>query len=333
VTQLPSTEAAPEAESSSNPVPDIAESAKDSVVGVVMYNKELVSGQEPIETKLSSGTGFVISDDGYILTNNHVVAEGNLIKVTTNSGEEYVAELIGRDSNSEVAVLKVEGLNLPALPIGDSTAAKTGELVVAIGNPINDSLQNTVTVGYLSSTSRQIVLNGNEMDMLQIDAAINPGNSGGPLLNSNGEVIGINTSKKVFAGTDGYGNTISAEGIGFAIPISAAMDIANALIENGSVVRPGIGFSYSPISESDAELWQVPKGILITGVVSGSPADEAGLRPNDVITSLDNVDLTTADEVPTFDDKNVGDTIPATVWREGTEYNVTFTLGDLSTMQ
>ncbi len=313
-----------------NPVPEVVEKAEASVVNVVMYNKELISGQEPVETKLSSGTGFVISDDGYILTNAHVVSNGNLIKITTSTGEEYVAELVGKDSTSEVAVLKVEGLGLPGLAIGDSAGLKTGELVVAIGNPINDSLQNTVTVGYLSSTSRQITLDGNEMDMLQIDAAINPGNSGGPLLNADGEVIGINTSKSVFAGTDAYGNTISADGIGFSIPINNAMSVANQLIETGSVVRPGIGFTYSPISESDAELWQVPRGILIAEVLAGSPAQEAGLKVNDIITSLDGVDLTTTDDVPLFNDKNIGDTVSAVVWRDGAEYNVTFTISDLN---
>lgn len=321
-----------------NPVPEIAEQVADSVVGVITYNKSYISGQEPVEQALTSGTGFVISNDGYILTNNHVIDSGNTIKVRTSDGEEHAAELIGQDPNTEIAVLKVEGLGLPALALGDSDAAKTGELVVAVGNPLSDQLYGTVTVGYLSATNRsmQLSTNGEEMEMLQTDAAINPGNSGGPLINSKGEVIGINTMKRIFAGTDSYGNAISAEGIGFAIPINKAMDIAQQLIENGSVpqpVRPGIGFTYQPISAEDAEMWQVPRGIMIAGVVEGSPAEKAGLTTFDVITQIDGVDLTTGADVPTFDDRQVGDTVNATVWRDGKEMQVQFVLEDLNTLE
>jgi len=317
----------------SNPVPAIAEKAKESVVSIVMYEKTLVPGQEPVEQKISSGSGFVIKDD-YILTNAHVVSSGNLIKIVTSAGDEYVAELVGKDNATELAVLKVDGLNLPAVTIGDSDSVKTGELVIAIGNPVNsDRLQNTVTVGYLSAESREVLLNGEEMNMLQTDAAINPGNSGGPLLNDKGEVIGINTMKTIFAGVDSYGNTISAEGIGFAIPITSAMDIVDVLIEDGGIVKPGIGFTYSSISAEDAELWQTPTGILIAEVNPGSPAQEAGLKPNDIITEIDGVDLTDGAEVPVFSDRAVGDTISATVWREGKEYSVEFVLADLNKLQ
>lgn len=318
-------------EDGNNPVPEIAESAKKGVVGVNTYNKTLVSGEKPVEQRISSGTGFVISKDGYILTNNHVIAGGNLIKIVTNDGDEHVAELIGKDSDTELAVLKVEGLNIEPLAIGNSDEVRTGELVVAIGNPLGDQLQNTVTVGYLSSASRQVSPTGTEMTMLQTDAAINPGNSGGPLLNSQGQVIGINTMKSIYAGTDEYGNNISAEGIGFAIPISDAMDIVETLIRDGAIVKPGIGFSYEPISAEDAELWGTPKGIIIKLVQAGSPAQQAGLRVNDIITQIDGVDLTAENaEVPTFSKRQVGDKIPAIVWREGVEYQTEFVLSDLN---
>ncbi len=317
-----------------NPVPEIAEVAKKSVVGVKTYNKTLVSGQEPVEEPIASGSGFVISKDGYILTNNHVIADGNLIKIVTSDGSEHVANLVGKDSTTELAVLKVEGLNIDPLPIGNSDESKTGELVIAIGNPLGDNLQNTVTVGYLSAESRQVLLGGEEMTMLQTDAAINPGNSGGPLLNSNGEVIGINTMKSIFAGMDGYGNTISAEGIGFSIPINKAMEIAQTLIRDGSIVKPGIGFTYTAITAEDAELWGTPKGILIQGVVSGAPAQKAGLKVNDIITEIDGVDLTAEGaEVPKFSDRKVGEVIKASVWRDGTLYQAEFTLADLSQIE
>lgn len=314
-----------------NPVPAIAEQAKQSVVTVKTYSKMLQSGQKPIEEAIASGSGFVISDDGYIITNAHVVASGNLIKVVTSDGDEYTAELVGSYSPAEIAVLKVEGLDLPAVEIGDSDSVKTGELVVAIGNPLGDRLQNTVTVGYLSAESREVLLDGQEITMLQTDAAINPGNSGGPLLDSKGKVIGINTMKSVIAGMDEYGNTISAEGLSFAIPINTAMDIANELIETGSVVQPGIGFTYQRILSSDSELWEMPAGILVVEVKVGSPAYNAGLKVDDVITQIDGVDLLDDKAtVPSFSERNVGDTVSAVVWRNGKEYQTEFILADIS---
>ncbi len=320
-----------------NPVPEIAEQATKSVVGITMYNTTYLSGKEPVEQAISSGTGFVISNDGYIMTNNHVVEEGNTIKVTTSNGDVYTAELVGRDPNTEVAVIKVENLGLPALALGNSDEAKTGEMVVAIGNPLSDTLSNTVTVGYLSSVSRptQLMDGGDEINMLQTDAAINFGNSGGPLFNASGEVIGINTMKSVYAGQDGYGNLVSAEGIGFAVPINTAMDVAQQLIETGSVPMPvklGVGFSYSPISAEDAQMWQVPQGIMIGQVVEDGPAAQAGLQVNDIITEIDGVDLTTGAAVPSFADRQVGDKVSATVWRNGQTYQVEFVLADLNAL-
>lgn len=315
-----------------NPVPAIAEQVRNSVVSIVIYDKVLLPGQQPQEEKIASGSGFVISEDGYILTNAHVVDEGNLIKINTQGGEEYVAQLVGKDTDTELAVLKVENLNLPAVKIGDSNSVKTGDFVVAIGSPVNsEMLHNTVTVGYVSSESREMPLHGINTPMIQTDAAINPGNSGGPLLNERGEVIGINTLKTMFVGTDEYGNTISAEGIGFALPISEAMETVDLLIKDGGIVKPGIGFTYSPISDEDAELWGSPKGILIASVSPGSPAAQAGLQPYDIIIEIDGVDLTKEGaEVPKFTDRELGDTIDAVVWRDGTEYRVTFVLDDLN---
>lgn len=331
-TDLDSNEVASIGSSMNNPVPQIAEQVRNSVVSIVIYEKTLIPGQEPVEEKIASGSGFVISEDGYILTNAHVVEEGNLFKINTQSGEEYVAQLIGKDTDTELAVLKVDNLGLPAVSIGDSNNVKTGDFVVAIGSPVDsETLHNTVTVGYVSSESRDMTLHGSNTHMIQTDAAINPGNSGGPLLNDRGEVIGINTMKTMFVGMDEYGNTISAEGIGFALPISEAMDTVELLIKDGGIVKPGIGFTYSPVTAEDAELWDSPRGIIIQSVNPGSPAAEAGLQPYDIIIEIDGVDLTVEGaEVPKFNERELGDSIDAVVWRDGTEYSVTFILDDLN---
>ncbi|MEA4853321.1 MAG: trypsin-like peptidase domain-containing protein [Christensenella sp.] len=314
-----------------NPVVQIADEYDDSVVGVTAYNKQLVSGQEPVEQALAAGTGFFISNDGYILTNNHVIASGNLIKVKTSDNEEHVAEIVGADPATDIAVLKVDGLNDRAVPLANSDELKVGELAVAIGNVRGDTFSNTVTVGYVSVLSTPVMLNGIKMDMIQTDAAINPGNSGGPLVGSNGEVIGVTTAKKFISGYDESGNTLNSEGIGYAIPINKAVSIAQQLIENGSIPRAGIGISYSMISAVDANLWGTPRGALVVEVTEGGPAAKAGIQQNDVITSIDGVDLTDGTEIPSMAEKAIGDTISATVWREGKEYSVDMTLEDLNT--
>lgn len=318
---------------SDNPVVDVAENVSESVVGVVMYNKQLISGQEPVEEMVSSGTGFVLSEDGYIITNNHVVAEGNVVKIVTNGDEEHVARIVGKDSKSDLAVLKVDGLNLKPVTIGDSTTVKAGELVVAIGNPLGQSLSNTVTVGYISAVSREVMVSGSSepMEMLQTDAAINPGNSGGPLINSQGEVIGITTLKSIIAGVDANGYAIPSEGIGFAIPITNAMGIVEQLIEEGGVPNIGIGINYAMMTAEDAELWEMPRGALIGSVVPGGPAERAGLQAYDIIIEFDGVDLTTGEQnIPVLSDREAGETVTAKVWRDGQEFDIELTLADLN---
>ncbi len=314
-----------------NPVVGVAEESSESVVGVLTYQREFVSGQEPNLSPISSGTGFAIDENGHILTNNHVVAEGNAYKIVTEDGTEYEASLVGTDVDTEIAVLKVNGANLKPIKIGDSDALKTGELVVAIGNPLGQQLANSITVGYVSSVSRDMSLGDSRMGMIQTDAAINPGNSGGPLVNSNGEVIGINTMKNIYAGIDSNtGGVISAEGIGFAVPINVGMDIAGKLIENGAIVKPGIGIRYGLISEEDAKLWEVPRGALIGEVTPNGPASKAGIKLDDVITEIDGVDLTKGAEMPPIKDKNIGDVVKGKVYRGGTYYSFEMVIEDLN---
>lgn len=318
--------------STDEPAVQIAENISPSVVGITAYEKQLVSGQEPIEQALDAGTGFVISEDGYILTNNHVVANGNLIKVTTSDNQEHVAQKIGGDSATDIAVLKVDGLGIKAVPVGDSDFVKAGELAVAIGNIHGEKFSNSVTVGHVSITSQEVIVDGNKMDMIQTDAAINPGNSGGPLIGSDGKVIGVTSAKKFYSGMDADGNLLSSEGVGYAIPINKAIGIAEQLIENGSIPRAGIGITYTMISEVDAKLWQTPRGALVADVTSGGPADQAGIQQNDVITELDGVDLTNGTDMPILSQKAVGETINAKVWREGKEYTVELTLADMNSI-
>lgn len=314
-----------------NPAVEIAENISGSVVGITAYHKQLVSGQEPIEQALDAGTGFVISEvEGYILTNNHVIADGNLIKVTTPDGQEHVAEKVGGDSSSDIAVIKVENLGIKAVPIGDSDSVKAGELAVAIGNIHGEIFNNSVTVGHVSIAQKEIALDGNKMQMIQTDAAINAGNSGGPLVGENGKVIGVNTAKKYYSGIDANGNLLTSEGVGYAIPINKAIDTAQQLIKNGSIPRAGIGITYSLISDVDAKLWDTPRGALVVDVTAGGPADQAGLQQNDVIMEIDGVDLTDGADMPVLSQKEVGEKVTAKVWREGQEYSVEFTLADMN---
>jgi serine protease Do len=313
-----------------NPVVAVAEEVSESVVGVTTYNKQLVPGQEAIETAVSSGSGFVISEDGYILTNNHVISAGNLVKITTHDGQEYTAQLVGKDKDSDLAVLKVENANLKPVRIGNSDETKVGEMAIAIGNPLGQTLSNTVTVGYVSAVSREVLLDNVPTEMMQTDAAINPGNSGGPLVNANGEVIGITTQKSIFAGVDAYGNTIPSEGIGFAIPITNAMELVDVLIEDGGIVKPGIGISYSLITEEDAASWETPRGALIMAVTPGSGAQMAGIQAYDIIVEFDGIDLTAGAEIPVLTEYGVGDTVSAKVWRDGTVYDVQISISDLN---
>ena len=314
------------------PAVQIADNISPSVVGITAYEKQLVSGKEPIEQPLDAGTGFVISEEGYILTNNHVVTNGNLIKVTTPDGQEHVAEMVGGDSATDIAVIKVENLGVKAVPIGDSDSVKAGELAVAIGNIRGETFNNSVTVGHVSITNKEVILDGTTMNMIQTDAAINAGNSGGPLVGSDGKVIGVTSAKRYYSGVDENGNLLNSEGVGYAIPINKAISTAEQLIQNGSIPRAGIGITYKMISDVDAKLWEMPRGALVADVTAGGPADQAGIQQNDVIMEIDGVDLTGGANMPVLSEKAVGETISATVWREGKEYSVELTLADMNSI-
>lgn len=240
-------------------------------------------GQQPMtpqnsQPQLAGGSGFLISSDGYIVTNNHVIKDATKITVILNDGAEYTATVKGSDSRTDLAVLKIDQKNLPYLSFGDSDSLKIGEWVVAIGNPFG--IGATLTVGVVSAKGRQDLGIASYEDFIQTDAAINPGNSGGPLLNLHGEVIGVNTA--IFTRSGGY------MGIGLAIPSKMTENVIDQIVHNGTVKRAYLGVILQPVDKELATALQLEnqEGILISDVVKGSPAEKAGLLPGDIILSF-----------------------------------------------
>jgi len=268
------------------------------------------------------GSGFIISPDGYILTNNHVVGDADRITVKLNDGREMKAKVIGTDPQTDVAVIKVDGKNLPTLSLGDSDKLEVGEWVIAIGNPFG--LTQTVTVGVVSAKGRSSVGIVDYEDFIQTDAAINPGNSGGPLVNLRGEAVGINTA--IFSRSGGY------MGIGFAIPINMAKKVYRQLIKNGKISRGYLGVIIQNLTPDLAESFGLDRkdGVLISQVMEGTPAAKAGLKVGDVIVELDGRPVK---KVGPFRNSIAlsapGSTHTLTVIRKGRRRKITVTLGNL----
>ena len=318
---------------SDNPVPQIAENISRSVVTVC--NKVVGTGMTLGAQDQSTGSGIIISADGYIVTNNHVIEGADAITVllTEKDGttKEVEAALIGSDSRSDLAVIKIDQTGLTAAPLGDSDIVRAGELAIAIGSPLGKELAGTVTVGFISAVNRSVTTSGGAMTVLQTDAAINPGNSGGALVNAKGQVIGINTMKSIFAGYSQEGEAISAEGIGFAIPINVAKPIIEELIRSGYIKRPWIGISGGAWTEFYAQRYSTPVGVLVTKVWEGTPAAEAGLAMEDIITKIDGQAVEQTYELSDYcATKNVGDEVVLSVYRhsEKKEIQVTVKLAE-----
>jgi serine protease Do len=233
--------------------------------------------------KRGAGSGFIISDDGYILTNNHLVGGADTITVRLDDKREFMAKVIGADAQSDVAVIKIDAKNLPTVPLGDSDGIDVGEWVIAIGSPFE--LNQTVTVGVVSAKGRNSIGINDYENFIQTDAAINPGNSGGPLLNIHGEVIGINTA--IFSRSGGY------MGIGFAIPINMAQSIQQQMMNDGKVTRGWLGVGIQDVDKDLADFFQLDsaKGVLLTDISEGAPAAKAGLQQGDVLLSMDGREL------------------------------------------
>jgi serine protease Do len=271
-----------------------------------------------------AGSGFVVSSDGRILTNNHVIADADKITVTFSNGKTMEAKVIGKDPTFDIAVIKVDGKNLPTLEMGDSDKTRVGETLIAIGNTLGLGLEPTVTVGVLSARNRSVhVQNFNFDGFLQTDASINPGNSGGPLLDMHGRVIGINTA--IIA---------SAQGIGFAIPINMAKQVMNDIVTYGKVRRGQMGVYLQPITEDIASAFDLPNtdGALIAEVVPDSPADKAGLKRGDVITKIDGKKVENSVQLSTTVRQHMaGDKINLEVIRSGKTMNFSLTLAEVDT--
>ena len=244
-------------------------------------------GRERRQTQRSLGSGFVIDKDGYILTNRHVIEGADKVQVTFPGGKRYDAKIVGRDARTDVGLLKIEADGpLTALPLGDSDKTEVGEWVMAVGNPFDlPGGGNSVTVGVVSFVGRDLQLGavrGTSVEMIQTDAAINPGNSGGPLINTRGEVVGINTLIVT-------GGAQANAGVGFSVPINVAKEILPQLREKGKVVRGWMGVNIQPLTEDVAGTYGLAeaKGAMVSAVTAGSPAEKAGLQPEDVIFSAD----------------------------------------------
>jgi len=266
-------------------------------------------GQQREFQQQAAGSGFIISADGYIVTNSHVVDGADEVDVKLSDRREFKAKVIGVDKRTDVAVIKIEAANLPRVTIGDPGKLKVGEWVVAIGQPFG--LENTITAGIVSAKGRDRVQDA-LVPFIQTDAAINPGNSGGPLMNLKGEVIGINTL--IYSRTGGY------MGLAFAIPIDVAMDVVNQLRATGKVTRGRIGVTIQEVDKEKAEAFGLAKaqGALVNAVTKGGPADKAGIEAGDIILKFDGKTVTSSSDLPRIvAGVKPGSKAGATVWRKG----------------
>ena len=309
----------------------VANKVKPSIVGITVEFSVNSIFYNSSGTAKASGSGIIISEDGYILTNNHIVSStsessnafyevGKANKVTVklyNDDTEYEAKIIGTDSQTDLAVIKIDKTGLTPAELGDSDSVQVGEFAMAIGNPLG--LDNSVTAGIVSAVNREVTdSDGNKYLAIQTDAAINAGNSGGALVNSQGQVIGVNTLK--LSGED-------VEGVGFAIPINSTKEIYEQLIQYNKVKRPYIGIGGIDLDEETAKKNNLVVGIYIKTIEDFSAAEKAGLRIGDVIIEADGQKITTMDELNEIkNSKSIGDTIELKVYRNGNEKEVTVTL-------
>ena len=274
-------------------------------------------------TSAASGSGFVITADGYILTNYHVVEDSDSITVSMYDGTTYDAKLIGYDAGNDLAVLKVDAENLVPVILGDSDSLQVGDDVVAIGNPLGE-LTFSLTSGAVSALNREVTFSGNiTMDLIQTDCAINSGNSGGALFNLYGEVVGITNAKYSSSGSEA-----SIDNIGFAIPINDVKNAVKGIIENGYIVKPYIGVSVSDVGE-EAQGYGLPKGAAVESVMEGAPAAAAGLQKNDIITSVNGKEITgSSGLMDVVAASKVGDVMVLAVYRQGKTVEISVTVGE-----
>ncbi len=318
-----------------NSIADIVDSISPAIVGITNLqnhsngNMFENSTSESVESGTGSGVIFKKEGDaGYIITNNHVIESAQSIEVTLFSGDKVEAELVGTDALTDIAVLKINAEHVTTVAeMGDSSKLRTGENVIAIGNPLGEEFSRTVTQGIISGVDRTIDVTTSEgdwaLDVIQTDAAINPGNSGGPLINMSGQVIGINSLKITESGV---------EGLGFAIPSNDVLPIAEELMNNGKIQRPFLGVGLVEMSEVPQYYLQeqmnlpeeITEGVIVGNVSPSSPADEAGLKQQDVIVSMNGQAITNASDLRKFlyTETEIGEEVDITLYRAGKKVNV-----------
>lgn len=305
----------------------VADLVSPSVVVItteqVIYSQWSWYGQNQVES--GAGSGVIISSDGYILTCAHVVDGASTITVTIGD-KDYTATLVGEDTTSDIAVIKIDADGLTPATVGNSDSLKVGQSVMAVGNPLGE-LGGTVTGGMISALNRSVTIQGsssvNTMSLIQMDASVSPGNSGGGLFNMNGELVGIVNAKS---------SSSDAEGLGFAIPINDAIKVAQELLENGYVTgRPYLGITYLAVTDAQtaSQLGVNAYGVYVVEVVKGGPAEKAGLQAGDRIVSVDGTEIASKDDLGTLMQKHAaGDTLSITIARDGQMQTVNVTLGE-----
>lgn len=295
---------------------EIFQKCSPSVVGIKSFDGKS-------SDSYSWGSGIVVSSDGYILTNTHVIDEGERATVQLYDGTTFDAKLVAADSQSDVAILKIEKTGLTPAVFASSKNIRTGDAVCAIGNPLSPDYSLTMTSGIISATSREISYNGAVMKLLQTDTSINEGNSGGPLFNDRGQVIGITNMKIVSS----FSNI---EGIGFAIPSDTLQSIVAALMNDGAVYgRSTIGVTVGPISEDIADYYDIPVGLYVSEVLDNSDAQKQGIKKGDIITKVNGKDAHSTSDIAEEKSKlDIGDEISFTVWRSGSTFKVSVKIMD-----
>ncbi len=326
----------PSVEIESSPAAPATPASEDEADGALslqeIYKKcigSVVSITASAQSGKSSGTGIVLSADGYLITNHHVIENAQVIAVQTSDDRQFQASIIGSDEASDLAVLKVDATDLQPAEFGDSGKLAVGDRVVAIGDPLGAQLRGTMTSGIVSAINRDLEVNDRTMTLIQTDAALNNGNSGGPLINCYGQVIGINTMK-----LRSYYST-TAEGLGFAIPMAVAKPILEELMENGYVAgRPAIGISYDALPLAFRIYYNLPEGVYISAVYDGSDAQAKGVAAGDIIIAVNGTRVTSIDELNRVKNQfTAGDSITLTLYNGGSYRDVEVTLIDQATGQ
>ena len=277
------------------------------------------------ESGYAWGTGIVVSADGLILTNQHVIDLATSATVTLSDGGEYPAKLVGEDVVTDIALLKIQAEGLVPAQFGDSGELQVGESVAAIGNPLSDRFTNSLTDGIVSAINRDVTVDGRQMTLIQTNAALNEGNSGGPLLNRQGQVVGVTNMKMV-----NYYSEVTVEGIGFAIPSTTVKTVVDQLLDRGSVVgRPGIGITVIPVDRTVSERFDIPRGLYVCDVERTSDAWAQGVRPDDIILKVNGLEVRSSSELIAIRDSlSVGDSLDVTLWRDGQQLRLSFRLMD-----